>query len=131
VARYGTDLALAERTAHERLTRICFVDYDREIALVAEVETEDGPAVIGVARLSRLHATEEHQLSLVIADAWQRRGIGREMLRSAIDVARGEHAHGVVAELSPENHSMRSLLAEAGFAFEERDSMLIASLATG
>jgi acetyltransferase len=131
VARYGTDLALAERTAHERLTRICFVDYDREIALVAEVETEDGPAVIGVARLSRLHATEEHQLSLVIADAWQRRGIGREMLRSAIDVARGEHAHGVVAELSPENHSMRSLLGEAGFAFEERDSMLIASLATG
>ena len=29
-------LALAERTAHERLTRICFVDYDRQFALVAE-----------------------------------------------------------------------------------------------
>ncbi|HEU4920664.1 MAG TPA: bifunctional acetate--CoA ligase family protein/GNAT family N-acetyltransferase [Candidatus Limnocylindrales bacterium] len=129
-ARYGTDLALAERTAHERLTRICFVDYDREIALVAEVPDADGPAVAGVARLSKIHATDRHQVSLVVADAWQGRGIGRELLRSAIGVARGEDAEGVVAELSPENRPMRSLLAEAGFSFEERGDMLIASLAT-
>ena len=34
--RYLEDLALKERTAHERLVRVCFNDYDREIALVAE-----------------------------------------------------------------------------------------------
>ena len=41
-ARYGIDRSLAERTAHERLTRICFVDYDRQFALVAEAPVLGG-----------------------------------------------------------------------------------------
>jgi acetyltransferase len=129
-ARYGTDIALAERTAHERLTRICFVDYDREIALVAEVPLAQGTAVAGVARLSRVHASDEQELSLVVADAWQRHGIGRELLNSAIAVARAERAHQIVARLSPENGPMRSLLAEAGFSFDDRGELLVASLQT-
>jgi acetyltransferase len=129
-ARYGTDLALAERTAHERLTRICFVDYDREIALVAEAPVADGSAVAGVVRLSRIHVGGEHELSLVVADPWQRHGIGRELLRSVIAVARGEGARGIYSRLSPENHAMRALLTEAGFTFAERGELLVASLAT-
>jgi acetyltransferase len=129
-ARYGADLALAERTAHERLTRICFVDYDREIALVAEVPLAQGSVVAGVARLSRIHASEDKQLSLVVSDAWQHRGIGRELLRSAIDVARAERAHAVLARLSPENAPMRTLLGEAGFVFEDQGEFLLASLRT-
>jgi acetyltransferase len=129
-ARYGADLALAERTAHERLTRICFVDYDREIALVAEAPLAEGSVVAGVARLSRIHASEDKQLSLVVSDAWQRRGIGRELLRSAITVARGERAHAVLARLSPENAPMRTLLGEAGFLFEDQGEFLLASLRT-
>ena len=129
-ARYGSDLALAERTAHERLTRICFVDYDREIALVAEAPVADGTAVAAVVRLSRIHATEAMELSLVVADAWQRRGIGRELLSSAILVARAEHASEIVARLSPENRPMRTLLSDAGFSFEERGDLLLATLPT-
>jgi acetyltransferase len=129
-ARYGTDLALAERTAHERLTRICFVDYDREIALVAELPDADGTPVAGVARLSRDHASDQHHLSLVVSDAWQGRGIGRELLGSAVDIARREQATVVVAELSSENRPMQALLEQAGFGFAERGDMLVASLAT-
>jgi acetyltransferase len=129
-ARYWTDLGLAERTAHERLTRICFVDYDREIALVAEVPARDGTAIAGVARLSRSHAADEQELTLVVADAWQGRGIGRELLRSVIAVARAEGSAAVVARLSPENVPMRALLAEDGFAFEARGDLLVATLST-
>jgi acetyltransferase len=127
-ARYGADVALGERTAHERLTRICFVDYDREIVLVAETATDEGPAIVGIARLSRVHATEDKQLTLVIADAWQRRGIGAQLVRSAVAVCRREGTAHIVAQLSRENHPMRELLAEQGFAFEERDGLLLASL---
>ncbi|MBI3748087.1 MAG: bifunctional acetate--CoA ligase family protein/GNAT family N-acetyltransferase [Chloroflexi bacterium] len=129
-ARYGTDLALAERTAHERLTRICFLDYDREIALVAEAPQAEGSVVAAVVRLSRIHATEAMGLSLVVADAWQRHGIGRELLRSAIEVARTERAGEIVARLSPENRPMRTLLEEAGFSFEDRGALLLATLLT-
>ncbi len=127
VARYGTDLALAERTAHERLTRISFVDYDREIALVAE----SGGEIVGVARMSRIHASEDRQLTLVIADAWQRRGIGRQLLAAALDVARREATPAVRATLSPRNEGMRRLLADAGFGFEESGERLVATLSTG
>ena len=129
-ARYGTDLGLAERTAHERLTRICFVDYDREIALVAEAPLGDATVVAGVARLSRVSESADQELSLVVADAWQHRGIGRELLRSAIAVARAEGSRGIVARLSPENTPMKSLLAETGFSFEVLGDLLVAMLPT-
>jgi acetyltransferase len=47
--RYFQPLKLSQRTAHERLTRICFVDYDREMALVTVRRGDDGePEIIAV-----------------------------------------------------------------------------------
>jgi acetyltransferase len=129
-ARYGKDRPLAERSAHERLARICFVDYDRQFALVAEAPVLGGATEIaGVVRLSRIHATNDRQLTLTVADAWQRQGIGAQLVRSAVKVAQGEGVDHVVAELAPDNRGMRELLADEGFAFEERDDALIATLA--
>ncbi|HEU0244215.1 MAG TPA: bifunctional acetate--CoA ligase family protein/GNAT family N-acetyltransferase [Candidatus Limnocylindrales bacterium] len=130
-ARYGKDRPLAERTAHERLRRICYVDYDRQFALVAEGPTSDGGVEIaGIARVSRIPASEDRLLTLVVADAWQRRGIGEALVRSAVQVARGERIANLLAELSPDNHAMRELLGSEGFTFEERGDVLLASLPT-
>jgi len=44
----------------ERLQRICFIDYDREMALAAEYKKGDGsPEIIAIGRLSRLRGREE------------------------------------------------------------------------
>ncbi len=129
-ARYGKDRPLAERTAHERLARICFVDYDREFALIAEGPAQDGGTEIaGVARVSRVHASDDRTLTMVVADAWQRRGVGEQLVRSAIEVARGERVAHLMAELASDNVGMRELLSDAGFTFEERDGVLVARLA--
>jgi acetyltransferase len=131
-ARYGTDRPLAERTAHERLTRICYVDYDRQFALVGEGTGAGGATEIaGVARISRVAASEDRMLTLVVADAWQRRGVGEALVRSAIDVARGEGVAHLLAELSADNRPMRDLLTSAGFTIEDRGDVLLASLAAG
>jgi acetyltransferase len=132
VARYGKERPLAERTAHERLARICFVDYDREFALVAEGTGADGETEIaGVARVSRVHQSDDRMLTMVVADAWQRRGVGEQLVRSAIDVARGEGVAHLVAELAPDNRGMRELLADAGFGLEDRGGLLVATLPVG
>ena len=130
VARYGQNRPLSERTAHERLTRICFADYDRQFALVVETAAGDGatPEIIGMARLTRVHASDDRHLTMVIADAWQRRGIGARIVRTAIDVARGEGVARLVSELSPENAGVRALLGDEGFTFQERDGQLLATL---
>jgi acetyltransferase len=128
-ARYGKDRPLAERTAHERLARICFVDYDRQFALVAEAPVLGGATEIaGVVRLSRIHATNDRGLTLTVADAWQRQGIGAQLVHSAVGVARGEGVEHLVAELTPDNRGMRELLADEGFAFDDRGDALFATL---
>ena len=129
LARYGKNRSLSERTAHERLTRICFVDYDRQFGLVAEVVGRDGPEIAGVARISRVHASDDRTLTMVIADAWQRRGIGARLVQGAVAVARGEGVANLIAELAPDNVGVRELLADEGFSFEERDGTVLASLA--
>ena len=62
--RYLRNLGFDERTAHERLVRICFIDYDREMALVAECEHPDPgpPRIVGVGRLSRTFGTDDARL---------------------------------------------------------------------
>ena len=62
--RYFHLLKLNQRVAHDRLTRICFIDYEREMALVAE---RRDPAsgelqIMGVGRLTRLHGTTEAEI---------------------------------------------------------------------
>ena len=129
-ARHRKDRPLSERTAHERLARICFVDYDREFALVAEAPVLGGATEIaGVARLSRIHATNDRMLTLTVADAWQRQGVGAHLVRSAVRVAQGEAVDHVISELAPDNAGMREILADEGFTFEDHGDELLATLA--
>ncbi|HEU4674000.1 MAG TPA: acetate--CoA ligase family protein, partial [Candidatus Limnocylindrales bacterium] len=83
-ARYFEHLGLSHRTAHERLTRVCFNDYDREIALVALVEGDGGPRIAAIARLSKAHARPTAEFAILVADRWQRRGLGAELLRRLV-----------------------------------------------
>jgi len=127
-ARYGKNRPLSERASHERLTRICFVDYHRQFGLVAEVEGQDGREIVAVARISRVHASDDRVLTMVIADAWQRRGVGARIVQTAVAVARGEGVAHLVADLAPDNVGMRDLLEGEGFSFADREGTLVASL---
>lgn len=79
--RYFHMLSLGHRVSHERLTRICFIDYDREMALVAvHTDAKTGAeTIIGVGRLTKLHGVNEGEMALVMADQFQHRGIGKEL----------------------------------------------------
>jgi acetyltransferase len=59
--RYLHTMKLSQRVAHERLTRICFIDYDREMALVVEKTDRDTgeKQILGVGRLQKLHGTKD------------------------------------------------------------------------
>ncbi len=96
--RYLTNLDYSERVAHQRLARICFIDYDREMALVAECKDCDGgPEIMGVARLSKHHVRPEGRFTMLINDRFQGRGIGTELLSQMLEVARAEKLERVIA----------------------------------
>jgi acetyltransferase len=116
--RYFHMMNINSRTAHERLTRICFTDYDREMVLVAERENpENGEQeILGVARLSKNHAAQdEAEFALLVNDSFQRRGIGSVLLERLLEVGRNESLHRVTAEILYENSAMRRLSTKFGF----------------
>jgi acetyltransferase len=118
--RYAGTLKLAARVAHERLARICFIDYDREMALVAERTSPDGalPEIVAVARLTRLTGTRDAEFALLVSDAVQGRGLGRAMLERLFDVGRDWGLERIVAEILPGNVPMRRICKALGFTFE-------------
>jgi acetyltransferase len=116
--RYFHMMKLDQRTAHERLTRICFIDYDREMALVAEhTDPETGEReIMGVSRLSRHGAVpEEAEVSVLVSDRFQRRGIGTLLLNRILEVGRAEDLNRITAEILFDNHAMQHISRELGF----------------
>lgn len=115
--RYFHMMNLQQRVAHERLTRICFIDYAREIALVAEEKDAAGDRrIVGVARLTRIHLTDDAEFAVLIADSHHHKGLGTQMVRRLIDVARAEKVKRIIADILPENRSMVELAKKVGFS---------------
>jgi acetyltransferase len=124
--RYFGTLSLKRRISHERLVRICFGDYDRELALVVEHEGSEGPEIVGVGRLSRVHGTQQAEVAVIVTDYYQNRGIGAELLTRVIEVARREGLHAISATMMPDNVGMQSIARKIGFQIahpENRDSV--------
>jgi len=114
--RYFNALKLSHRIAHERLTRICFIDYEREMALVAEHKRAGGSReIIGVARLSKLHGRNEAEVAVLISDLYHHRGLGTELLRRVLDFGRDEKLEAAQASFLEENVEMSSIAAKLGF----------------
>jgi acetyltransferase len=118
--RYFQPLKLSQRTAHERLTRICFIDYDREMVLVVEQKKEDGhPEIIAIGRLSKLRGgSNEAELAVLVDDRYQGQGLGTELYRRLIAVARDEKLKRVVSTILAENREMRAICQKLGFRME-------------
>jgi acetyltransferase len=113
--RYFNVLKLSQRITHERLTRICFNDYDREIALVAEYRAARGaqPQIIGVGRLSK-DRTNGGEFALLVVDQWQKRGLGAELLRRLMQVARDEKLTTFSGLVLRDNQPMQHLCRRLG-----------------
>jgi acetyltransferase len=115
--RYLHLMKLSQRVEHERLTRICFIDYDREMALVAEYEdpATGEPQVIGVARLKRAHGVNQAEFAAIVTDEYQGRGLGSELLRRMIEVAKDEKLGCITGDVLPDNVMMLRVCEKMGF----------------
>jgi acetyltransferase len=118
--RFFAPLSLRQRTDHERLSRLVFIDYDREMALVAErTNPKTGQKELSaIARLTKSHVGSEAEFGIIVSDRYQRMGLGREMLRRLIQIGRDENLTSITGYFSAENESMIALGKQLGFALE-------------
>ncbi len=121
--RYFASVSLNSRIAHERLLRICFGNYDREMVLVAEYRDSDtGKSnIVGVGRLNKLRGHDnEAEVAVLVADTCQNQGLGIELLRRVIQVARDEKLTRVSSEMLMDNLAMQLISKKLGFRFHSQ-----------
>lgn len=123
--RYFHILQLDERTAHERLIRVCFTDYDRDLVMVTERRNEAGDSeILAVSRLSKTHDRTTAEFAIVIADQWQRRGLGTELLQQLVAMGRTEGLRTIFANILADNREMQRVCRKVGFRLERDEDVV-------
>jgi acetyltransferase len=118
--RYFHLMNLEQRTQHDRLTRICFIDYDREMALVAERRNPESGEIeiLGVGRMTKILGTSEAEIAVVISDQWQGRGLGKELLARLLIVGADEKLTKLTADILPDNREVMRVCEKLGFTLK-------------
>ena len=118
--RYFHWMKLEQRTEHERLTRMCFIDYDRQMALVAErADPISGERqIVAVGRLVKSHMADEAEVAVIVSDGFQKRGIGTGIVRQLVEFARAEKLQRLTASMLFENRAMQKVFERLGFEIQ-------------
>jgi RimJ/RimL family protein N-acetyltransferase len=87
------------------------VDHARRLALVAERDTESGVEIVGVARYEPSDAPDTAEIAVVVDDAWQGHGVGRDLITRLLDEADARGIRRFRADVLGENRAMLTLLA--------------------
>jgi acetyltransferase len=123
---------LSQRIAHERLIGVCFLDYDREMAIVAErTDPQSGQKeILGVGRIIKSHIANEAEFAVLVTDRFQHQGLGTELLRRLIQVGRDEHFQRLTGDILTENLGMQKACKALGFRlwYSPEDQLMKAEL---
>jgi acetyltransferase len=119
---------LFKQTTHEMASRYCFIDYDREIGIVAETEEEGERKLIGVGRLVADMDHEAAEYAVIVVDRWHGHGLGGTLTDYCLEVAKRWGVKRVVAETSKDNARMLATFRKRGFEIndqQEEDVVLV------
>ncbi len=146
--RYANIMKLDRRVAHERLAHLCFIDYDREMALVAETSGGGGgpdaegtsgvygasildgtrgadgtssSRIIGVGRLTKIASTNDGEFAILVSDRYQQQGLGTELLRRLVAIGEDEGLTHIVADVLRDNTGMQHVSERLGFEMVRSD----------
>lgn len=109
---------LFQTPTHQMATRFCFIDYDREMALVAEMNTNGARQIVGVGRLIADADHQEAEFATLVGDPWQGRGIGTLLMDACLDLCRRWGIRRVWGETSPDNSRMLGMFERRGFSLD-------------
>jgi acetyltransferase len=105
-------------TPHEMRVRYCNIDYDREIAIVAETTTEGRRKLLGVTRLAIEPDGKSGELAFIVGDKWQNYGLGTKMVDYTLDIAKDMGVENVTSIMLQDNYRALSLTKKMGFTLE-------------
>ncbi|MFW9984435.1 MAG: GNAT family N-acetyltransferase [Candidatus Odinarchaeota archaeon] len=100
---------------HEELVRYCSIDFVAELAFVAEIEERGRKQLIGVVRLCLEQKDKTGEFAVVIADRWQKQGLGRRLVEYIIDISKSKKMKSIYGIILSDNVRMIRLVKSLGF----------------
>lgn len=111
--------------SHQVAVRYCYIDYNREIAIVAEIEENGVRKLIGVGRLIADPDHEAAEYAVLIADAWQKKDLGSILTDCCLDIAKQWKLKRFVAQTTTDNRPMISVFEKRGFRITVDDDSTV------
>jgi len=119
---------LIKDISHELLIRYTQIDYDREIAIIAELEENKKKKMIGVVRLIANQYNEDAEFAIVVADPWHNLGLGNKFTDYILDIARKRGIKKVYAHILKDNFIMLHIFKARGFKIIKNQDLYYAEL---
>ncbi|HZH74276.1 MAG TPA: GNAT family N-acetyltransferase, partial [Mariniphaga sp.] len=112
---------------HEIATQFCFIDYDREIAIVAKIESEGTKKIIGVGRLIADPDVEVMEYAILITDVWQKKELGYTITKYCMEIARNRGIKTLVAETTLDNKPMLAVFRKLNFKIKFNEDSTVSA----
>ncbi len=108
-------------TPHETRVRYCNIDYDREIAIVAELTEEGRKRILGVARVSIEPDGKTGEIAFIVADPWQGLGLGTKLVDYVLEICADMKLETIYAIMLADNYRAMGLMKKMGFTVKYMD----------
>ncbi|MBP1732016.1 MAG: Acetyl-CoA synthetase / acetyltransferase family protein, partial [Deltaproteobacteria bacterium] len=102
-------------SSHEWLILFCNIDYDRHVAIVAEITENGKRKIIGVGRLVMEADFQSGEFAILVHDRYQGRGLGYKLVGMLIEIGRERELKEIVGDVLTENENMLKLARKLGF----------------
>jgi acetyltransferase len=113
---------LVRTLSRDRLIRLCHLDYDREMALIAlHSDEEHVRHIAGVSRYYLNPETNSAEFALIVGGRWHRKGLGTHLMQRLIAIAKERSIARLTGGILHENAQMFALVKKLGFETHETD----------
>ena len=103
------------------LVRFCNIDYEREMAIVAEVREGEQKRIVGIGRLIVDPDFREAEYAALVHDDFQGKGLGYKLVDVLIGVAQDQGLEGILGTVLSENDKMLRIVLKLGFTMEREE----------
>lgn len=103
----------------DKLSQLCFKDYDREICIIAKMKDE----FLGLAKLI-IKGSNLGSFSVIVKDKWKNNKIGTNLIAHLIDIGKRENLAFIRAEIARENIPMIKICSKLNFKINENKEVV-------
>jgi acetyltransferase len=109
---------------HDMLVRFCNIDYDREMAIVAETIRGDKRRIIGIGRLITEPDRTRGEYAVLVHDDFQGQGLGYKLMDVIIGIAQDKDLEEIYGLVLSENRTMLAVAKKLGFTVKMPDDRI-------